>query len=45
MISDEFDSFPANLESPLFVASDLDRLRQVGWLSSWASPKLAGLPG
>jgi hypothetical protein len=45
MISDEFDSFPANPESPLFVAGNPDRLRPVGWLFGWALPKLAGLPG
>jgi hypothetical protein len=45
MISDEFDSFPANPESPLFVAGDLDRFCQVGWPSGWALPKQAGLPG
>jgi hypothetical protein len=27
MISDEFDSFPANPESSLFVAGNPDRLR------------------
>jgi hypothetical protein len=45
MLSDEFDSFPANLESLLFVAGNPDRLRQVGRLSSWTLLKLAGLPG
>jgi hypothetical protein len=45
MISDEFDSFPANPESLLFVASNSDRLCQVGQLSSWALLKLAGLSG
>jgi hypothetical protein len=45
MISDEFDSFLANPESPVFVANDPDRLRQVGWPSGWALPKLASLPG
>jgi hypothetical protein len=44
MISDEFDSLLANPESSLFVAGDLDRLCQVGRLSGWALPKLAGLP-
>jgi hypothetical protein len=43
MISDEFDSFPANPESPLFVAGNLDRLRRVGWPSGWASLKVASL--
>jgi hypothetical protein len=45
MISDEFDSFPANSESPLFVASNSDRLCQLGWPSGWTLPKLASLPG
>jgi hypothetical protein len=45
MISDELNSFLANQESLLFVAGDPDRLCQVGWLSGWALPKLAGLPG
>jgi hypothetical protein len=35
MISDEFDSFPANPESSLFVAGDLDRLCRVGQPSGW----------
>jgi hypothetical protein len=38
MISDEFDSFPANPESPLFVAGNPDRLRRVGRPSGWTSP-------
>jgi hypothetical protein len=45
MISDEFNSFPANPESHLFVAGNLDRLCRVGWPSGWALPKLAGLAG
>jgi hypothetical protein len=36
MVSDEFNNFPANPESPLFVASDLVGLRQVGRLFDWA---------
>jgi hypothetical protein len=32
MISDEFDSFPANPESSLFIAGDLVGLCQVGRL-------------
>jgi hypothetical protein len=35
MISDEFNNFLANLESPLFVAGDLVGLCQVGWLFDW----------
>jgi hypothetical protein len=38
MISDEFDSFPANPESPLFVAGDPNRLRRVSRPSGWTSP-------
>jgi hypothetical protein len=38
MISDEFDSFPANPESSLFVAGDPDRLRRVSRPSGWTSP-------
>jgi hypothetical protein len=38
MISDEFNSFPANPESPLFVAGDPDRLCRVGRPSGWTSP-------
>jgi hypothetical protein len=38
MISDEFNSFLANPESPLFVAGDPDRLRQVSRPSGWALP-------
>jgi hypothetical protein len=45
MIPDEFDSFLANPESPLFVAGDPDRLCRVGWLSGWALLRLAGLSG
>jgi hypothetical protein len=36
MISDEFDNFPANPESSLFVAGDLVGLCQVGRLFGWA---------
>jgi hypothetical protein len=45
MISDEFNSFPANPESSLFVVGNLNRLCEVGQLSGRASPKLVGLPG
>jgi hypothetical protein len=45
MISDEFNSFLANLESPLFVAGNPDRLCRVGQPFSWALLKLASLPG
>jgi hypothetical protein len=37
MISDEFNSFLADLESPLFVAGKPERLCQVGRLSGWTS--------
>jgi hypothetical protein len=39
MISDEFDNFPVNPESLLFVASDLAGLRQVGRLFGRALAK------
>jgi hypothetical protein len=39
MISDEFDNFLSNPESPLFVASNLVGLFQVSRLFDWALAK------